>query len=109
MAASAAIPNTPRKPEITVVNKLIGILSPMAPPNTLKKNNNKIPIPNLAIVCPIKRTGLTGAPTSSNSTSIPIIIEITRVELILYTPSFLPSLFIYSKGMVNRTVFPKRY
>lgn len=55
--------------------------NPIAPPNTLKKNKNKIPIPNLTALCAKKRVGFIGAPINSSKTINATIIEITIVEL----------------------------
>ena len=88
MAASEATPNKPKNPEIITVNRFIGICRPIAPPKTFTKNKNNMPIPSLIVVCPIKRIGLTGAPTINNKIINAIMIVITTVELTIH-PSFL--------------------
>ncbi len=62
---------------------------PIAPPNTLIKNNSKTPIPNFTVVCPITRMNFTGVPTSSNRMISPTIIDMTTVELKFITSFFL--------------------
>ncbi len=80
IAAREATPNNPKKPEITAVNKLMGICNPNEPPITLKKNKNKIPIPSLTTPLTRKRIGLNDDPTKSNNTITATMIEITIVE-----------------------------
>ena len=80
------MPNTPRNPDTIIVNKLIGTCNPIAPPKTLRKNNSKNPIPNLTVLCAIKRVGLTGAPMTNNRIINATIIKITIVGLICFTP-----------------------
>lgn len=77
------------------VNRLIGICSPIAPPKTLKKNKNKMPIPNLTVACPIKRIGLAGAPTIKRITIKAIMIEITSAELKSHQPLFLVPFLVH--------------
>ncbi len=89
MAAKDAIPNNPKNPDTITVNALIGMCSPIAPPNTLKKNKNKIPIPNLIVPCAKNRIGLMGAPTNNKTMISATIMDMTIVELILI-PSLSP-------------------
>lgn len=63
------------------VNIFIGICSPIAPPNTLKKNKKSMPIPSLTVVWAINRVGLTGAPIHNNKIIQATMIEITTVAL----------------------------
>lgn len=81
IAARDATPNIPKNPEMNTVNRLIGTCSPIAPPNTLRKNKNKTPIPSLTMPCPIKRIGFTGAPTNNKMMISATTIEMTTVEL----------------------------
>ncbi len=90
MAASEATPNKPKNPEIMTVNRFIGMCKPMAPPKTFTKNKNNMPIPILIVVCPIKRNGLTGAPTINNKTINATMIVITTVELTIHHPFLSP-------------------
>lgn len=66
----------------------------MDPPNTLKKNKNKIPIPIFTVLCAINRVGLIGAPTNNNKTINAIITEITTTEVNLVS-SFFQSLVLH--------------
>lgn len=86
IATNEDIPNTPRNPDTIIVNKLIGICNPIAPPKTFKKNNRRNPIPNFTVLCAIKRVGFTGAPMNNSRTINAIIIKITIVGLICFTP-----------------------
>ncbi len=79
IAARLATPNKPKKPETTAVNTLIGICRPNVPPITLKKNKNKIPIPNLTVPFTRNRIGLKDDPTKSNKTITATIMEIMTV------------------------------
>ena len=103
MAASEPTPNKPRKPETTTVNKLIGMCKPIAPPNTLTKNKNKMPIPSLIVVFPIKRIGLTGAPTINNKIINATMIVITTVELTLHQSFPCPLYSTYAIAHEKRT------
>ncbi len=95
MAVNDATPNNPKNPATTAVNRLIGICSPIAPPNTLTKNKNRMPIPSLMVACPINRIGLIGAPTSKRITINPTIMLITSVEFTNNQPLFFFRFFIY--------------
>lgn len=92
MAANEEIPNIPKKPDTIIVKKLMGICSPIAPPKILKKNKINSPIPNLTVLCAIKRVGLIGAPINKSKIIHATIIEITTVALKLFNP-FLSSLY----------------
>ncbi len=81
MAASDATPNNPKNPEMTTVNTLIGICSPIAPPKIFKKNKHNTPIANLTELSAMKRIGFTGAPTISRIIMSTIINVMTSVEL----------------------------
>jgi hypothetical protein len=88
MAVKEATPNKPKNPATMAVYILIGICNPIAPPNTLTKNRNRIPIPILTVACPINLIGLIGAPTNNKRTIKATIIVIMSVELIKNQPLF---------------------
>jgi len=90
MAVSDAIPNTPRNPETITVNALIGMCNPRDPPNTLKKNKNKIPIPIFTTPCPRKRVDFSGAPTSNSKIIQATIAPITNSEFNTLNSFFFP-------------------
>ena len=92
IAASEASPNKPKNPDTITVNRLIGICNPIDPPNTLKKNRNKIPIPNFTVLCAKNRVGLTGAPINNSKTIIATMIEIMIIELNPHSTPFPKSL-----------------
>jgi hypothetical protein len=79
MAAKEETPRTPKNPDTIIVNILIGICNPIAPPKTLKKNKSNSPIPNFTVLCARKRVGLIGAPINKSKIIHTIIIEITTV------------------------------
>lgn len=63
--------------------------NPIAPPKTLKKNKNRIPIPNFTVLWAINRVGLTGAPINKSKTIKETIIVMTIVELNFSSPFLL--------------------
>ncbi len=89
-----------------VVNRLIGMCNPIAPPKTLAKNRNSTPIPNLTVLWAMKRIGFAGAPTISSKTINATMMVITTVELKSFTPSPSPCpfLLIYERKRRKRTV-----
>jgi hypothetical protein len=74
MADRDTTPAIPKNPEITVVNKLIGMCNPKLAPNTFKKKRTKAPINNFTAPWEIIRKGFTGTPLSNIKT---IIVTIT--------------------------------
>lgn len=103
MADREATPNNPKKPDITTVKTLMGTCNPIAPPNTLTKNKNNMPIPNFTVVCAINRIGFIGAPTNRNTTISSTIIAITSVEFNASTPFSSPITIIYDRTGRKRT------
>src|SRR5690625_3722656 len=85
------------------VNKFIGICKPIAPPNTFTKNKNNMPIPSFIVVWPIKRIGLTGAPTINNKIINATMIVITTVELTIHQPFPCPLYSTYARFIGKRT------
>lgn len=102
MAASEATPNNPKNPEIITVKRLIGTCSPIAPPNTFKKNKNNTPIPNFTVLFAIKRIGLAGAPTNKSNIIKPIIIDITSVEFKFTQPLLLVLILLFMIERVKK-------
>lgn len=97
MAASEEIPNTPRNPDTIIVNKLMGMCNPIAPPKTLKKNKSNMPMPNFTVLCAINRVGLIGAPIIKSKIINTTMIEITIVGLISFPPLLCPLYITYEK------------
>src|SRR5699024_3824128 len=108
IADKEATPDKPKKPDMTTVKTLMGTCNPIAPPNTLTKNKNNMPIPNFTVVCAINRIGFIGAPTNSNTTIRATIMAMTSVEFNASTP-FSGPLLLSMPGLVEKEPVDARF